>query len=136
MLLEDYLKYFIMTLLENDEIDCKYNESLYTFLKNIIKIKLGEDNSTNYNFRNTIDEFIKIIILTQGYKNDIKDLFNIFIDIKQFWINIEHKLCNISNGNIIKYEISDKNKEYKVIEYLSRALLLYSVNLRKMLIKN
>ena len=131
MLLEDYLKYFIMTLLENDEIDCKYNESLYTFLKNIIKIKLGEDNSTNYNFRNTIDEFIKIIILTQGYKNDIKDLFNIFIDIKKFWINIEHKLCNISNGNIIKYEISDKNKEYKVIEYLARALLLYSANLSR-----
>ena len=64
MLLEDYLKYFIIILLEKNEIDCKYNESLYNFLKIIIKIKLGEDNCTNYNFSNTIDELIKIIIFT------------------------------------------------------------------------
>ena len=44
MLLEDYLKYFIIILSEKNEIDFKYNESLYNFLKIIIKIKLGEDN--------------------------------------------------------------------------------------------
>jgi hypothetical protein len=106
----------------------------------IIKIKLGEDNSTNYNFNNTIDEFIKIILFTQGYKNDIKNLFNIFIDIKKFGINIEHKLCNVLNENIIKDKISDRNKEntkkvninlFNIIEYLSKAILLYSADLNK-----
>ena len=82
----------------------------------------------------------KLIIFTLGYKNGIKDLFNIFIYIKKFWINFEHKLCNILNGNIIKHEISDRNKEdtkkvniniLNIIEYLSRAFLLYNAGLSK-----
>jgi hypothetical protein len=102
LLLEDYLKYFIIILFEKDEIKYKYNESVYNFLKIIIKVKLGEDNNTNYNFSNTIDEFIKIILFTQGYKNDIKNLFNTFIDIIKFGIKIEDKICQVLNQNIIK----------------------------------
>jgi hypothetical protein len=140
MLLEDYLKYFIMILFKKDEIDYKYNDRVNNFLKIIIKVKLGEDNNTNYNFSNTIDEFIKIILFTQGYKNDIKNLFNIFIDIIKFGIKIEDKICEILNRNIIKYEISERNKEYtkkvnisffNIIESLSRAILLCSVDLLK-----
>ena len=140
MLLEDYLKYFIIKFLEKNEIDFKYNESVYKFLIIIIKVKLGEENNTNYNFKNTIEEFIKIILFTQGYKNDIKILFNIFSDIKNYCENIEDRICNILNESIIKYEISDRNKEYtkevnisffNIIESLSRAILLYSVELNK-----
>ena len=140
MLLEDYLKYFIIKFLEKNEIDFKYNESVYKFLLIIIKVKLGETNNTKYNFKNTIEEFIKIILFTQGYKNDIKILFNIFIDVKNYCHNIEDMICNILNENIIKYEISDRNKEYikevnisffYIIESLSRAILLYSVELIK-----
>jgi len=140
MLLEDYLKYFIITLFKKDEIDYKYNDRVNNFLKIIIKVKLGEENNTNYNFSNTIDEFIKIILFTQGYKNDIKNLFNTFIDIIKFGVKIEDKICGILNGNIIKYEISDRNKEYtkkvnisffNIIESLSRAILLCSVDLLK-----
>ena len=140
LLLEDYLKYFIIILFEKDEINYKYNESIYNFLKIIIKVKLGENNNINYNFSNTIDEFIKIILFIQGYKTDIKNIFNTFIDIKRFDINIEEKISNILNGNIIKYEISERNKEYtkkvnisffNIIESLSRAILLSSVDLIK-----
>ena len=140
MLLEDYLKYFIIKFLEKNEIDLKYNESVYKFLIIIIKVKLGESNNINYNFKNTFEEFIKIILFTQGYKNDIKNLFNIFIDVKKYCNNIEERICIILNENIIKYEISDRNKEYtkevninffNIIESLSRAILLYSVELIK-----
>ena len=140
MLLEDYLKYFIIKFLEKNEIDLKYNESVYKFLIIIIKAKLGESNSINYNFKNTFEEFIKIILFTQVYKNDIKNLFNIFIDVKKYCNNIEERICNILNEYIIKYEISDRNKEYtkevninffNIIESLSRAILLYSVELIK-----
>ena len=138
LLLEDYLKYFIIILFEKEEIDYKYNESVYNFLKIILKVKLGEN--TNYNFSNTIDEFIKIILFVQGYKNDIKNIFNTFIDVKEFDKNIEEKIINILNGNIIKYEISERNKEYtkkvnisffNIIESLSRAILSSSVDLIK-----
>jgi len=140
MLLEDYLKYYIITLFAKDEIDYKYNDRVYNFLKIIIKVKLGEENNANYNFSNTIDEFIKIILFTQGYKNDIKNLFNTFIDIIKFGIKIEDKICEILNRNIIKYEISDRNKEYtkkvnisffNIIESLSRAILISSIDLIK-----
>ena len=140
MLLEDYFKYFIIKFLEKNEIDSKYNESIFKFLIIIIKVKLGESNNTNYNFSYSIEEFIKIILFTQGYKNDIKNLFNIFIDVKKYCINIEDRICNILNENIIKYEISDRNKPYtkevnisffNIIESLSRAILLYSVELIK-----
>ena len=140
LLLEDYLKYFITIMFEKDEIDYKYNESVYNFLKIIIKVKLGENNNTNYNFNNTIDEFIKIILYIQGYKNDIKNIFHTFIDIKKYVINIEEKICNILNENIIQYEISERNKEFtkkvnisffNIIESLSRAILLSSVDLIK-----
>ena len=140
MLLEDYLKYFIIILFQKDEIDYKYNDRVKNFLKIIIKVKLGEENNTNYNFSNTIDEFIKIILFTQGYKNDIKNLFNTFIDIIKFGIKIEDKICQVLNQNIIKYEISERNKEYtkkvnisffNIIESLSRAILLCSVDLLK-----
>jgi len=140
MLLEDYLKYFIIKFLEKNEIDFKYNESVYKFLIIILKVKLSEDNNTNYNFIDTIEEFIKIILFTQGYKNDIKNLFNIFIDVKKYCIDIEDRISKILNENIIKYEISDRNKEYtkkvnisffNIIESLTRAILLFSVDLIK-----
>ena len=85
MILNDYLKYFIVLYLEKKETDYKINEKLLNFLKLIIKIKLSENNSHHYEFEYKIEEFAKILLFTQGYKEDIKNLFDIFIDVVKYF---------------------------------------------------
>ena len=97
-------------------------------------------NNHHYNFKNDLDEFIKIILITQGYIEDIKIFFNAFIDIQKYGINIEKKMCEILEDDQIKYENSNRNEKYteivnlsifKIIESLTRSILLFTIDLKK-----
>jgi len=112
MILNDYLKYFIIKYIEKKEVNYKINESLLSFLKFIIKIKFSERKNQHYDFENTIEEFAKIIIFVQEYKEDINSIFDIFIDIQKYCKNIEELMGNILDDEIIEYEISERNKKY------------------------
>ena len=140
MMLNDYLKYFIILFLEKKETNYKINEKLLSFLKLIIKIKFSENNNQHYDFENKIEEFAKILLFTQGYKEDIKNLFDIFIEVGKYFDGLEEYMNNILDEEIIKYEISDRNKKYtkivninffNLIESLIRAILVYSIELIK-----
>ena len=139
-LLEDYFKYFIIIYLEKNKNNFQINEKLLHFLKLIIKIKLSDNHNQNYDFDYTMNEFIKIIVFTQSYKEDIKNLFTTFISIIKYSENIDEYILNILNEGIIKYEISERNKNYTqivnntfyiIIESMIRGALLSSAKLLK-----
>jgi len=56
--------------------------------------------------------FIKIVLFTQGYKEDIKILFDMYIELEKYCPNIEERMMNILEEDIIKYEISERNRRY------------------------
>ena len=136
LLLDDYLKSFIIKYLKKNDINYKNNESILSFLKLIIKIRLSENNNHHYDFKYTINELAKIILFTQGYKIDIMNLLNIYNDLKKYCVDIDKFIEQVLNENIIKYEYSNINQKnskivnitfFNIIESLSRSLLLYSV---------
>ncbi len=140
LMLEEYLKYFVIQYLEKKEVDYKINENIVNFLKLILKVKLSENNNHNYDFDNTKEEFIKIVLFTQGYKEDIKNLFDSFIEVQKYCQNIEEYMISILKEGKIQIEISDRNKKYtkivniaffNIIESLLRGILLYSIELIK-----
>ncbi len=140
LLFEEYLKYFIIKYLEKKQIHYKYNNSILNFFKLIIKLKLSDNNYYNYDFQNTIEEFCKIVIFTQGYIEDIKNLIDTFVEVQKYCDNIEEYIVNILKEDIIKYEISTRNKKYTkivnlnffiTIEAFLRAILLFSFDLLK-----
>ena len=140
-ILEDYLRYFIIKLSENKELDYNINNNILDLLLIIIKNKLNDNNNHHYDFQNNIEEFVKIIVFTYGYKEDIGIIFNIFITIKQYCKNTIEYILQYLDDNIIKYEISERNKEYtaivnipfyNIIESLIRSLLFSSIELIKM----
>ena len=116
------------------------NEKVLNFLKLIIKIKLSENNDYNYNIQINIEEFIKIIIFTQGYNEDIKILLDTYIEILNYCDNIDEYIINVLKEDILKFEISERNPKYTkivnnnffiIIEAFLRAVLLFSVDLIK-----
>ena len=139
LLLEDYFRYYIMKYLQKKDY---VNRKLLTFLILIVKIMLNKDNH-HYDFKYDIDEFSKIIIITQGYIEDIKIFLNKFIDLQIYsedGLNIENQMSAILDENNIKYEISNRNKEYtkivnlnifNIIESFIRSILLFSIKLNK-----
>ena len=138
MILNDYLKYFIIKYTETKETNYKINEFLLNFLKLIIKIKLSENNNQYYDFEYSIEEFAKVILFTRGYKEDIKSFFDIFIDIKKYCENFEELINEVFEEDIIKYEISERNRKYTkivniniftLVETLIRAILKFSIKL-------
>ena len=140
LVLEDYLIYYIIRYMGEEEIDFSKNEKILSFLKLIIKVKLSGNHNHNYNFTYTFEEFIKIILFTQGYKEDIKIILNIFSDLLNYCKNMEDYIINILSEDIIKYEISERNKKYtkivnislfNIIESLLRGILLFSIDLLK-----
>ena len=137
-LLNDYFKYFIIKYLQKVD-NYQYNEKLLTFFILIVKIMLNRNNHI-YNFKNDINEFIEIILITQGYLEDFKIFFNIFIEFQEYGINIEDQMCKILEEDKIKYEISSRNEEYTefvnlnifmIFESLIRSILLFSIVLNK-----
>ena len=140
LLLKDYLNYFIDKYLEKRQINLDINGSIIKILLIIIEVKLSQNNLLNYKFKYTIDEFIKIILYIEGYKDDIKNIFNILIDIQKYKDKFEECIIAILDEKIIKYEISERNKEYtkivniplyNILESLIRSILLFSKDLIK-----
>ena len=140
MLLDDYLKYYIIKYTEKkNDLNYKMNEKLLRFLKLIIKIRFSENHNQHYDFENTFDEFIKIILFTQGYKEDIQNFLDIFIDISKFCDDIQERIESIlDEDDLIIYEISERNMRYtslvniyffNLMESLLRAILKYSIEL-------
>ena len=139
-LLKDYLNYYIIKYLEKNEGDYQNNEKIYNFLLVLLNLKLKGNKIKLISFENTIDEFIEILLFTQGYIQDISKLFDILLDIKKYCNNIEDKIYEIIGKNIIRYEISEKNDEYSklvnlhwflIIESFTRAILINSMELFK-----
>ena len=140
LLLEDYLIYFVIKNFELKDNNYSMSGNIFDFLKLIIKIMLNENHNNNYNFKNSLDEFIKILIFSQGYKKDLKILFNIFVELQKYCENILEYMEKIFNKEIIKYEISERSKKYSkivniyffnIIESFIRAILLFSKELIK-----
>ena len=114
LLIEDYLVYFIISCFEKDNINCEIGEKLLSFLKFIIKLRLV-NNKPSYIFYNSLDEFIKIILFTQGYFEDIKNILKIFLGISKYCDNLEERMIKILDENIIKINTSPLNQKYTEI---------------------
>ena len=136
MILNDYLKYFVIKYSEDE--GSKINEKLISFLKLIIKIKFSKNHNQHFEFQNTFDEFIKILLFTQGYKEVIQSFLDVYININKYCSNIEEKIENILDKDLIIYEISERNKKFTKIVNISlfnlmeaflRSILLFSIEL-------
>ena len=84
LLMEDYLKYYIVIYSEKNNVNYLLNEKLLSFLKLIIKAKLSDTHNHRYEFNGSIQEFIKIILFTQVYMNEIKCFLDIFIEVYKY----------------------------------------------------
>ena len=137
-LLQDYHTYFIIKCL--NKIDIKFNniKQIMDFYFIILMLKLSEKIILPIQFENTLDEFIDIILFTQGYFEDIIYLINIFISITKYCDKLKELIIKILNENIIKFETPEKANDnskivnycwFLVIESLTRAILEYSIEL-------
>ena len=140
ILMEDYLKYYIVIYSEKNNVNYLLNEKLLSFLKLIIKARLSDSHNHLYKFNGSLQEFIKIILFTQVYINEIKCFLDIFIEVHKYCENIEDLMIQILDEGKIRYEISERNKDYtgvvninffNIMEALIRAILLYSIELNK-----
>ena len=140
LFLDEYLIYFIIKYLEKKDINFSKNGKILNFLKLILKVKLSPNHNQNYNFSYSLEEFIEIFLYTQGYKEEIKNLFDIFEGVLNYCENMEEYMINVLNEEKIKYEISERNKRYtkivninffNIIESLLRGILVFSVDLLK-----
>ena len=138
IILNDYLVFFICEFLQKKNLKYDVNKKLLNFFKLIIKIKLSDLNNYNYDFIYSQEEFINIIIFSQGYKEDIHNLVDIFIELQKYCNNIVESMTEILEKNEIKYEISKRNQQHTkivnnsffiVLESLIRSILLYSKKL-------
>ena len=80
------------------------------FLKLIIKIKLSNKHNHHYDFDGSMIEFIKIVLFTQVYINEIKSFLDIYTEISRYCENIEDLMTKVLSEEKIKYEISDRNR--------------------------
>ena len=110
------------------------------FLKLIIKIKLSNKHNHHYDFDGSMIEFIKIVLFTQVYINEIKSFLDIYTEISRYCENIEDLMTKVLSEEKIKYEISDRNRNYteivnihffNLMESLLKAILLFSIELIK-----
>ena len=140
LLLEDYLKYFIIRALEDKETDYKTNENIFDFLIFIIQTKLSLSKDKTYDFDYSIEEFIKVMLFTQSYKDDLKNLFETFIVVNKYCPNIIQLMKNILGEGKIIYEISDRNKKHTeivnislfyILESFIKSIIAYSIELLK-----
>ena len=136
MILNDYLKYYIIKY--SEESGSKINEKLVNLLKLIIKIKYSKNHNQHFEFQNTFDEFIKIVLFTQGYKEVIQSFIDVYINITKYCSNIEEKIESLLDKDLFIYEISERNKKFtkivnlnlfNLMEAFIRAILLFSIDL-------
>ena len=138
ILFEDYFIYFISKYLQKKNIKYEINSKILSFLKLIVKIKLSNLNNHQYDFTYSQEEFIKIVLFTQGYKEDIKSLFDIFVELFKYCENIEELMIQVLEKNDIQYEISNRNQKhtkivnicfYNILESLIRSILIFSIEI-------
>jgi hypothetical protein len=136
MILNEYLKYYIIKY--SEESGSKTNAKLVNLLKLIIKIKFSKNHNQHYEFQNTFDEFIKIVLFTQGYKEVIQSFIDVYINITKYCSNIEEKIESLLDKDLFIYEISERNKKFtkivnlnlfNLMEAFIRAILLFSIDL-------
>ena len=136
LLIADYIVYFITEYLGKKELNYELNESLRKFLKLLVDIKINKGESENN--EDSLDKLVTIIMFTQGYKEDIKELFNVYLEVFNYCDNIEYNMKNYLNENKIKYEESQRCKAYSktvnihlflIIESFIRTILLKSKEL-------
>ena len=139
-LLKDYLNYFILKYIEKNDGNYENNEKISNFLSLLLNIKLKGAKIPKISFENTIDEFIEILLFTQGYLQNIITFFNIFLDIKKYCQNFEDDIYKILTKNLIKYEISERKDEFSklvnlhwflIVESFTRAILDNSMKIFK-----
>ena len=115
------------------------SEKLLNFMLLILRLKLRE-NGQSYKFKYSIDEFKKIILFTQGYNEDLKNMLKVFIEFSKYCKNIVERITEILEQDIISYEISLRNKKYiKIVnnsfvfitESFLRVILIFSSELIK-----
>ena len=138
-LLKDYLNYFIIKCTEKNEGSYKIKEKFMNILLLILKINLdGEKISLMKNFEYTLKEFIDIILFTQAYLEDLKDLFNIFIVINEYCNNFYDIIRLILEKDSVKFGIKEEKNKYSklanyrligIVESFIKALLIYSEDL-------
>ena len=143
LLLNEYLRYFVIKYIEKKEIkNYEFNEKLVNFLKSLTQIKLNtlEKENNEKNIQEPIDDFITIFIFTQGYKKEIKEFFNCYLEIIKFGNNLEEKMIKYLEENNIKYEESSRSKKYtkivniclfNIMESFIREILIFSQDLIK-----
>ena len=141
LLLEDYLKYYIIKILGTKQ-NTNYitNEHIYSILLLILKIKFGEEGHYNeYSFSYDKEELAKIILFTQGYKNDIINIIDIILEPHNYFPAENYMFKTLSKMDI-KFDNYDPNKRYikkvnyflfNIIESLIESMLVYSVELEK-----
>ena len=136
LLVEDYLVYYITEYTDKKELKYELNESLMNFLKLLVYIKINKGEFENN--EDPLDKLVTIIMFTQGYKEDIEEIFNVYLEVINYCDNIENKMKNYLNENKIIYEESQRCKAYSktvnlhlflIIESLIRTILLNSKEL-------
>jgi len=137
-IIEDYLVYFLIKYLEVKKTDYITNQKLMSFLKFILKIKLSGGYNYKYEIKYTLEEFTKIILFIQGYREEIKNFLDAFIEVNKYCNDIEEKMIKVIDEENIKDEVSERNQEHSkkvnssffyMIESLIKSILSFSVEL-------
>ena len=137
-IIEDYLVHFLIKYLEVKKTDYITNQKLMSFLKFILKIKLSGGYNYKYEIKYTLEEFTKIILFIQGYREEIKNFLDAFIEVNKYCNDIEEKMIKVIDEENIKDEVSERNQEHSkkvnssffyMIESLIKSILSFSVEL-------
>ena len=141
-LLDEYLKFFVIKYVEKKEItNYNFNEKLFNFVKFLSQIILNtlEKENNEINLQEPIDRFVTIFIFTQGYKNELTELFNCYMEIIKYCDKFDEIMNNYLEEDKIRYEESSRNKKYtkivniflfNILESFIRALLLFSLEIK------
>ena len=70
------------------------NEKVLNFLK-LKKFKISDKHDYNYNLKMKIEKFTKIVIFTQGYNEDIKNILDTYVEILNYCENIEEYMIKV-----------------------------------------
>ena len=76
-LTQDYLYFFIDNIFEKENLDDIMGEKLFSFIKYMIKLKF-EESHKQFEFDNSLEQFQKIVLFTQGYEDAIKKILTSF----------------------------------------------------------
>ena len=141
-LLHEYLKFLVIKHIEKKETTkFNFNEKLFNFVKFLSEIIINtiEKENNEIELQEPIDRFITIFIFTQGYKNELAELLNCYLEIIKYCDNFDEIMNKYLEEDKIKYEESSRNKQYtkivniwlfNILESFIRAILLFSLEIK------